>query len=109
MFNAYGDIRYTSFGAVAASPIDLFKCSQVFHVSGGIMYTVLGASAAMSIDHSGRAAAGTSPRGAASGCGCCGQRTRHRFGAAGRADDDTRLNFAAAATIAIDDPVAPTG
>jgi hypothetical protein len=37
----------------------LFQCSQGFHGSGGIRYTVLGASASMSIDHSGRAAAGT--------------------------------------------------
>jgi hypothetical protein len=43
VFNAYGDIMYTFFGAVAASPIDLSRCSQWCNAPGGIMYTLLGA------------------------------------------------------------------
>ncbi len=43
MFNAYGDIMYTFFGAVAASPIDLSKCSQWCNAPGGRMYTPRGA------------------------------------------------------------------
>ena len=31
VLNAYGDIMYYFFGAFAASPNDLFQCSQLFN------------------------------------------------------------------------------
>ncbi len=78
---------YTFFGAVAASPIDLSKCSQWFNAPGGIMYTFLGALAAMSIDlfnGSGHAAAGTRSQCDALGRTAAG--TRHQCEGRGRAD-----------------------